>query len=284
SKRQFCDLMAQCAPLHPATAVVLARLCRKFGQNQRSLFSFLTSRNVNGFATFVQRESTSESTPFFGLAELYDYAADALGSGLILGDSGARWAEVVAALENHRDLSAYESRGVKAIGLLSAIGPYGELKPSPKLLQVVLDDAKKTCDLLQKKSVMFYGKYSSSFALWQGSDIDFAERLGDAARRVSPNASLAVRISSRYSARPLVAKRHSFSTGTLRYFRIRFADVSTFSRMLERDTGADGIVLYALPNSPSERQELVRLAVDSGARDRVDVVVAVPKNVEALAA
>src|SRR5439155_4081818 len=102
SKRQFCDLMAQCAPLHPATAVVLARLCRKFGQNQRSLFSFLTSRNVNGFATFVQREITSESTPFFGLAELYDYAADALGSGLILGDSGARWAEVVAALENHR--------------------------------------------------------------------------------------------------------------------------------------------------------------------------------------
>src|SRR5581483_7992769 len=284
TKRQFCDLMAQCAPLHPVTAVVLARLCRKFGQNQRSLFSFLTSRNVSGFVTFTEREVASDGAPFFGLPELYDYAADALGSGLVLGDSGARWAEVAAALENHRDLSPDESRAVKSIGLLSAIGPYGELKPSPKLLQVVLGDAKKTCDQLQKRSVIVYRKYSSSFALWQGSDIDFGERLEDAARRVSPNVSLAARISSRYTARPLVAKRHSFSTGTLRYFRIRFADVSTFSPMLEKDGDADGIVVYALPNGPAERQELIRLAMDSGARDRVDIVVAVPKNVEALAA
>ena len=39
-----------------------------------------------------------ESISFFGLPELYDYAADALGSGSILGDSGTRWAEVAAVL------------------------------------------------------------------------------------------------------------------------------------------------------------------------------------------
>lgn len=284
SKRQFCDLMSQCAPLHPVTALVLARLCRKFGQNQRSLFSFLTSRNVNGFATYTEREIAPGGISFFGLPELYDYAADALGSGLILGDSGSRWAEVAAALENQRDLSIEEIRAVKAIGLLCAIGPYGELKPSPKLLQIVLREAKKTCDSLQKRSVLVYRKHSSALALWQGSDIDFGERLEDAARRVSPNASLAARISIRYAARPLVAKRHSFSTGTLRYFRIRFADVPTFSRMLDRDHDTDGIVLYALPSGPLEHQELTRLAMNSEVRDRVDVVVAVPKNVEALAA
>lgn len=284
SKRQFCDLMSRCAPLHPVTALALARLCRKFGQNQRSLFSFLTSRNVNGFATYTDREVAPENISFFGLPELYDYAADALGSGLILGDSGARWAEVAAALENQRDLSREEIRAVKAIGLLSAIGPYGELKPSPKLLQIVSAEARKTCDLLQKRSVLVYRKHSSSLALWQGSDIDFGERLEDAARRVSPNASLAARINARYAARPLVAKRHSFSTGTLRYFRIRFADVSAFSRMLDRDSEADGIVLYALPGGPAEHQELTRLAMNSEARDRVDVIVAVPKNVETLAA
>ena len=97
------------------------------------------------------------------------------------------------------------------------------------------------------------------------------------------NASLAARINARYAARPLVAKRHSFSAGTLRYFRIRFADVSAFGRMLEKDSDADGIVLYALPGSLAEHQELTQLAMHSEARDRVDVVVAVPKNVEALA-
>jgi hypothetical protein len=286
SKRQFSDLMSGCAPLHPVTALVLARLCRKFAQNQRSLFSFLTSRNVNGFTTYTDRELPVENIQFFSLPELYDYTSDALGGGLNIGEAGTRWAEVTTALEAHRDLSVEETNAVKAIGLISAIGPYGELKASPKLLQVVFGsaEARKVSELLQHKSVVVFRKHSSSFALWQGSDIDFGERIEDAARRVSPNASLATRITSRYAPRPLVAKRHSFVTGTLRYFRIRFADVATFSRMLDRDADADGVVLYALPNGPAERDELVRLAMNSEARERVNVLVAVPKSVDALAA
>lgn len=285
TKRQFCDLMSECIPLHPVTALVLARLCRKFGQNQRSLFSFLTSRNASGFATFGERDVALANPAFFSLAELYDYTADALGSGLNIGESGTRWAEVTAALETRRDLSAPEIEAVKAIGLLNVIGPGGDLKPSRELLQVILGtrDTRAICETLEKRSIIVYRKYNSSFALWLGSDIDFDERLSAAARRLSPNASLAARISLRYSARPLVAKRHSFATGTLRYFRIRFADVSTFSRSLERDDDADGIVVYALPNNAAERQELTKLATSSEARDRVDVIVAVPNNVETLA-
>lgn len=284
SKRQFCDLMAGCAPLHPVSALALARLCRKFGQNQRSLFSFLTSRNANGFASFAEGDVSVGNTRFFGVPQLYDYTTDSLGGGSNLGEAGTRWAEVATALEAHNDLSLEERHALKSIGLLSAIGPYGELKPSLKLLQIVLGHgiAGKVCESLQKRSVVVYRKHSSSFALWQGSDIDFGERIESATRRLSPHASLAARINSIYAARPLVAKRHSFSTGTLRYFRIRFADVLTFSRMLERDAEADGVVLYALPNTPAEHQELARLAMHSEARERTDVLVAIPRNVEPL--
>ena len=285
TKSQFSDLISLCAPLHPVTALILTRLCRKFGQNQRSLFSFLTSRNSNGFAAFIQREPLPGGPLFFNLPDLYDYTADALGSGLSVGEAGTRWAEVGAALEVRRDLSPHETDAVKAVGLLHVVGPYAGLKASVGLLQTVLGrhEAKRICDSLEKRSILVYRKHSASFALWQGSDIDLTERLDDAARRLSPNASLAARITARYSARPLVAKRHSFASGTLRYFRIRFADVATFSRALERDEDADGIVVYALPNSPAEYQELANLASGSEARDRVDVVIAIPRSVEALA-
>lgn len=286
TKRQFCDLMAACAPLHPVTALVLTRLCRKFGQNQRSLFSFLTSRSTYGFATFIQREVSPTDSTLFSLAELYDYASDALGSGLSVGEAGTRWTAVAAALEARRDLTPSETKAVKAIGLLHVIGPHGELKASRDLLPLVLGtrEALTTCEALQRRSVLVYRRHSSCFALWEGSDIDLDERLEDAARRVSPKASLAARITSRYAARPLVAKRHSFSTGTLRYFRVRFADVATFGRALERDDDADGIVVYALPNRAAEHEELNRLATSSEARDRVDVVIAVPKSVDSLVA
>lgn len=284
SKREFSDLMEACAPLHAATALGLSRLCGKFGQNQRSLFSFLTSRLVNGFLTFLEQDAAAEK-PFFRLGRLYDYAIEALGSGLTIGDSAVRWAEVAAALEAHRDLSPEQAEAVKAVGLLSAVGPYGELKPSLKVLQSVLGPgATKTCQTLESASLFVYRRHSGSYALWQGSDIDINERFRDAALRVSANSSLANRIMARYSARPLVAKRHSFSTGTLRYFRVRFADIATFGRMLEPDLDADGLVLYGLPSGPADVQELIHLASESGARNRLDVIVAVPRNIEALAA
>lgn len=286
SKRQFCDLMAACAPLHPVTALVLARLCRKFGQNQRSLFSFLTSRNAYGFTTFLQQEVSPRGSALLRLAELYDYTCDALGSGLSVGESGTRWTEVSTALEARRDLTPSETEAVKAIGLLHVVGPHGELKASRDLLQLVFgtQEAPKICDALQKRSVLVYRRHSSCFALWEGSDIDLDGRLEDAARRVSPKASLAQRIALRYAARPLVAKRHSFSTGTLRYFKVRFADVANFGRALERDDDPDGIVVYALADGLAEREELTKLATSSEARDRVDVLIAIPKSVEGLVA
>lgn len=286
NKRQFSEVMASCAPLHPITALTLARLCRKFGQNQRSLFSFLTSRNTSGLATYLEREVPADSPAFFSLGELFDYMSDALGSGLSMGEAGSRWAEVMATLEAHRDLSALEAEVVKAAGLLNIVGPYGKLRASVEVLRLVLggQDARKVCESLQKRSVLVFRKHSSSYMLWQGSDIDLDQRLDEAARRVSPNASLAGRIDSRYSARPLVAKRHSFETGTLRFFKIRFADVSTFSKVLARDDEADGVMIYAIPATPSEYDELVRLAIGSEARERGDVLVAVPRNVEALTA
>ena len=187
---------------------------------------------MHGFAAFLERDITAENIQFFGLADLYDYTIDAMGSGLNVGESGIRWAEVSTALETHRDLASEESAAVKAVGLLSAIGPYGELKPSAKVLQTVLGRAaRQVCETLVRRSVVVYRKHSSSFGLWQGSDVDINERLADAELRVSPNASLAARITARYAPRPLVAKRHSFATGTLRYFRIASPVVSDRQRI-----------------------------------------------------
>jgi len=148
NKRQFCEVMASCAPLHPITALALARLCRKFGQNQRSLFSFLTSRNATGMTTYLEREVSPDAPAFFRPGELFDYMSDALGGGLSVGEAGPRWAEVIATLDAHQDLSPQESELVKVIGLLNIIGPYGKLRPSLELLRLALgtQETRRICE------------------------------------------------------------------------------------------------------------------------------------------
>lgn len=286
SKVEFIEAAEKCAPLHPLAVLALVRLCRKFGQNQRSLFSFLTSREPHGFANFLQQNIQDGAEVCYTLPDLYDYVAEALGSGVGVGEGATRWAEVQSALDRAAQSSPDEVALIKAIGLLSAIGSYGALKPSLNVLQFALPMSPrlfgKAHRALLQGSLIVERKHTDTVALWEGSDIDLDERLKEADRRVAEGASLAQKVNQLWSPRPLVAKRHSFQTGTLRYFTVRFADISNFSKSLEVPAEADGLLLYCLPGSKSECEQLARLAQDSKVREQQEILVAVPREVSAL--
>jgi hypothetical protein len=284
TRPQFVHAMVRCAPIHPLAVLGLVRLCRKFGQHQRSLFSFLVSHEPHGFSEFLQQTVNGDSLPLYRLDTLYDYVAAVLGNGLSMGESATRWAEVQGALDRAVALPNEEKVLIKTVGLLSAVGSHGEFKPSQDLLDFAGEDQKvvrRGLDALVKRSIMVYRRHSQSFGLWQGSDIDLESRLAEARRRVSGGVGLARKLQELWTPVPLVAKRHSFVTGTLRYFIIRFADVGTFSQALQSAPDADGLLLYCLPGSREEHDELKRLA-ESTARERIEVLVALPPDVQSL--
>lgn len=285
TKQQFVQAMARCAPLHPLTVLALVRLCRKFGQHQRSLFSFLISHEPHGFSSFLHQDVVQGQVPFYGLSELYDYVAEVLGNGLSMGESAARWAEVQGALDRAVGQPERERALIKIVGLLSAAGSYGDFKPTDRLLQFASSEPKsvrESLSFLVKRSYLVYRKHSQSYGVWQGSDIDLDERVLDAGRKLAADGSLARKLSRIWAPAPLVAKRHSFITGTLRYFAVRFADTATFSYSLQRDADTDGLLLYCLPASADEHQELVQLATFSTAREHEEVLIALPRDVTVL--
>jgi hypothetical protein len=282
SKKQFVDALEACAPLHPLVVLCLARLCRKFGQNQRSLFSFLTSREPHGLGTFLDQPVHSVRSACFRLAELHDYVAEAFGSALSVGEAAGRWAEGQAALERARSVSPKALRLLKSIALLSAVGTDGKLKASLPILHFAESDtpheSKQALDALLSESIAVERRHSGTIALWEGSDVDIDERIREAARRIPSTGNLAKRANEHWTPRALVAKRHSYQTGTLRYFYAAFADVTNFRSVAEAPTNADGLLLFALPTNAAERDEFVALAQTSELRDRLDVIVGVPED------
>jgi hypothetical protein len=281
-KKQFVDTLEACAPLHPLVVLCLARLCRKFGQNQRSLFSFLTSREPHGLGTFLERPVGSTGSACFRLAELHDYVAEAFGSALSVGDAAGRWAEGEAALDRGRGLPPKALRLLKTIALLSAVGTDGKLKASLPILGFAESDAshesKQALDTLLSESIAVERKHIGTIALWEGSDVDIDERIREAARRTPSTGNLAKRANEHWTPRALVAKRHSYEKGTLRYFKAAFVDVTNLRSVIEAPTDADGVVLFALPSDAAERDELVALARTSEIRDRLDVIVGIPED------
>jgi hypothetical protein len=89
------DIFRKVYPLHPLTALVLPTLCQRYAQNDRSLFTFLTSAEPFSFRLFLEEVSVTENTlPTLKLDRVYDYFVEAVGIGLASRPHLQRWVEI----------------------------------------------------------------------------------------------------------------------------------------------------------------------------------------------
>lgn len=287
-KREFTRLLAELAPLHPLTAVVLGPLFRRLAQNERSLFAFLTSGEPFGFQEFLQRGTAGGGgCDVFRLDELYDYVTASLGATLFTEYRGKQWAEVESTLERLADAAPLVVRAAKTVGLLQSIGFSAGVAASKAVLRFALadkrhsaDDVEAAIDELERRSVLIYRRHADSYALWEGSDIDLEAKLKEAKRRLDDRRSLAAQLAEISPLRPLVARRHSFCTGTLRYFEACFAGLDSMVEAAARDFGgADGRVIHCVPTSVDERKQMEALLVAKDEFRRPGVVAVLPEAV-----
>ena len=54
--KSYANILAKCNPIHPLVTLLLNPISRqRFGQNERSIFSFLNAGEPNGFLHFLQK-------------------------------------------------------------------------------------------------------------------------------------------------------------------------------------------------------------------------------------
>ncbi len=285
---EFIQLLKDCLPLHPTVALLIGPLFRRFGQNERSLFAFLSSSAPNGLQDFLANQHyDGDSLPMFSLADLYDYLGTTQGNKLYISSNSKKWIEIETAITQLPDPSEMTVKLIKTIGLLSIVSePIPNLKASEQLLRYALDDNtagfatefEDALGTLKNRSIVIYRTYNKTYALWEGSDIDIAAKLREAAAHVGTKVSLVIDL-SRNVPPPLVAKRHLYQTGTLRYFTIRYTDLENFDVALTAPLDdADGLILYTLPANEYEVKQLVKKASNIDTENRKKVLIAIPHS------
>ena len=290
---EFSELLKDCLPLHPIVALVIDPIFRRFAQNERSLFAFLSSNEPYGLQNFLSTEHCNGTLPpMFSIANLYDYLKTNMGHRLYASRNGKKWAEIESALDRLPDSSPLPIQLIKTIGVLNIIGEViPNLKASEQLLRYALDDRteKFTSEFatalatLKKRSIAIYRLYNKAYALWEGSDVDIEARLREAERHTDTQGALATDLARYLPTRPLVARRHLFETGTLRYFIVRYTDLENFDADLEEPLAdADGLVLYALPTNEHEVKQLIEKASSAKLIEREEVLIAIPRAIGTL--
>lgn len=249
-------------PLHPVTAAVLPELCSRYGQNERTLFSFLAGPDpgaVPAFLTQVQwREG--DALPSVSLSRVYDFFLASASTMVSASSSAARWLEIETRIRDAVGLQPAELTLLKSIAVMNLVTAGGALRASRALLlasvesELRAEDFDRALSSLEQQGLVTYRAFADEYRVWSGSDFDLKGAVELARRRLQdePLETLIERVRPQS---PVVAARHSQKTGTLRVFRRVFVGAS---RVVSVDESQmyDGVVLLDLSSSFSRVADL----------------------------
>lgn len=216
-------------PLDPISSYVLTLSLQKYGQNERSLFSFLESTDHTGL---YQHSILKDG--FYSIAEVYDFLIYNYFSILNsrYNPDFSAWKTIRASLEKVEGLIGenfpdYEKL-VKTIGLLSINAQAGSYINRDFLRQYAekslgIKDADKLIDDLETKKIIFYRKYNNRYILFDGTDLDIPTALYEAGNKIDNITDVVTLLNKNYSLPPVLAKRAMFETGTPRLFEYKIS-------------------------------------------------------------
>jgi hypothetical protein len=274
-------------PLHPCTLVALPFLFKRFAQNERSLFSYLSSLEPLGFQSFLQSHELNRENPcFVCLEDLFDYFTQNFGSGLFRQPQARRWMEAADVLDRKDNLQSQHISLVKSIGILNALGEFSPLSAREPVIHYALTNSRTSdpavtagLEFLKDQSVLTYRKFNDTYRIWEGSDIDLDERIAEGERKTRDVLSLSATLARYLQSRPLVARRHSFETGALRFFSVSYVDdVAELQRQASLKTTADGQVVVCLSSSVAQVQQF-RTLVQTFQPGIAHLLIAIPQYI-----
>ena len=277
---EFEGLAARVYPLHPTSLITLPFLFRRLAQNERSLFSYLASLEPFGLQEFLQQH---EAPAMVRLSDLFDYLSANFQGRLYASNRARSLTEAMERLNNSIRLNDLEARLLKTIGLLNWLREVSHLQANEQSLICAVrgreyDEGaiKQGLHSLQARSLIVFRRYNHTYTIWQGSDVDIEERMDAARQHLSPSFSLAETVQKYLQPSPIAARRHSYQTGTQRYFEVRYLDMVTRDQApLTPSAGANGIIFLCLPANIAEINSFQQWAREGQVAELQNVLVGI---------
>ncbi len=280
-------LLAQTWRLHPIVLVMLPLLFRHLAQNERSLFSFLTGEEPWSFQDVLRSsQSNGAHDTIYRLPHLFAYIESTMGTGLYSHVHGHRWAELIEALARLHESDQHERQVLTTIGTLNAFGHHHNVRASEQLIAFALQDnpddqtVLATISTLEQHRHITYRRYRDSYIIWEGSDLDLDGLLQDTLRRMSDRTDVARLLQQTNRKLPIVARQHSYHTGAVRHFAVRYVSVEDLSATVNISDKADGEILYVVPTDDEALQEAQQWAASAERTQEDQRIVVIPNRIQ----
>jgi len=255
------DVACQLFPLDAFSAFAITTALQRYGQNERSLFTFLNNRGNNSLLEFQPKRNLT-----YHLGIVYDYLCYNFYS--YLKDANAdsmSWGSMQASIDRVEGLE-WESTSqlndalniVKAIGILNLFGvasfqlDSGQMVRYAKLAMDV-ENAQELIEKLIRLKIVRFASYKNRLMLFEGTDIDIELEIQKAGAVVSRPVSFIDDLRQFISKRVSPVKAHCFHSGTPRYFEYEIRE-EPLDMVPTGDT--DGFIELIFSPKPNALEEI----------------------------
>jgi hypothetical protein len=225
----FTKLKNQLYPLDIFSAYTLTLALQRYGQNERSLFSFLQASDSLGI------HDNTRASKGFNIASVYDYLFNNFYQLLSTkaNPDYANWNSVKYAIQRAEVIEDINiplaENTLKTIGLLQIFASKGAKIDTSFLVNYLSNEydkqaVEKTIELLEKKQIIKFYKFNLSFKLFEGTDLDIEDALVRAENQISEAVDVVPKLQTYFDFPIVIAKANSYKTGTPRLFEYVLSD------------------------------------------------------------
>ena len=275
-----------CYPLHPVSTFILPRLSEKVAQNERTLFTFLSSQEKHTLSSFL--ENAEGEFPLLTPDYLYDYFEPLFRKEVYTSEIHKIY-KLTANILQKLDATTIHARIIKTISLIYMVEQYEKLPP---VYDIIVDAFRESVtdtkdisialeDLINKDCIVYLKRSNNYLKLKESSGVDIPSEIE---KKIESNkATLRVKdvLNNSSFDSYMYPTRYNDEHEITRYFDFLFIDSKEFWStenwdLKIADTMADGVVYAIIPKSKEDIKKIAKKISSESFGERV--VFCLPKK------
>lgn len=257
-----------CFPLTPVAAMLLLNLSEKIAQNERTIFTYIASKDSNGL---VRRIEKSKNDKFVGVDSVYDYFVPLFKEEVQVGIHH-EWLKADYALSQIKNAS--EAAVIKSIAIIRMINNADEIVASTKFITLAtgLDksDVQVALECLSDKKLIEFKTRTGAYEFKNNVGVDVEQAIAECIKKrfskADPCSVLANVVKEKY----ILPKKHNQTFCMTRYFNFAYMTYVQYMNLkdlsyLTWPNRPDGVIVMIMPS-----EEIDRAAVEEHTREIAD--------------
>lgn len=255
-----------CYPLHPVTSYILPRLSEKVAQNERTLFTFLSGNDKNGFASLIKKTEdvflSNGKIILFTPDVLFDYFENQMQNEPYTSEIKKHYFMALSILRQ-LDKKSLESKIIKSLSLIYCLNQFERLSPDLNFLFELYDDAgysreeiRGAVKTLSEKGFVYLNIHNNYIQLKSNSGANIPALISDCVEKRRRSVRIVDILNNFNTEKFIYPTSYNVKNKMTRYFRFAFISENDFMergdwKNAAENFNSDGCVFAVFNDSES---------------------------------